>query len=117
MIEIPIQPSISADQTMRIELGSKMVNMLFYYNTRNKHWALTLTDDAGKGMEAVKLVPNYPLLKQYQAQKPFAGDILLLPKDETAPKEPVYNDIGARWGVFYLTASELAEWRRHYGVE
>lgn len=116
MIEIPIQPSISADQTMRIELAGVMVNIRFYYNTRSRHWMLDVANDMGKGMQGIKLVTNYPLFTQYAAQNPFVGDLLLLAKDETAPKEPSYDDLGSRWGLFYLNANELAQWRLFYGL-
>ena len=68
MIEIPIQPSISADQTMRIELAGVMANIRFYYNTRSRHWMLDVANDMGKGMQGIKLVTNYPLFTQYRTK-------------------------------------------------
>jgi hypothetical protein len=28
-----------------------------------------------------------------------------------------YDDLGVRWGLFYLTDAELAAWRTNYGLE
>lgn len=116
MLQIPFSPQISADQEQRINLDGQMAVMRMTWNVRSGFWFLTLSDDYGNSVSSLKVVPNYPLLRQYRSQKPITGDLICLPIDSSATWPPAFGDLGVRWFLFWISEAELKMWEANNGL-
>lgn len=114
MQRIPFQPSISADQLLRVALGGQYVSLRLTWNERVETWFADLTFEDST-MTSIKLVPNWPLLYPRRGQTAFVGDLMLLPRGATS-KKPSYDELGTTWFLMYITPAELDAWRANNGL-
>lgn len=114
MQRIPVQPSISADQLLRVALGGQYVSLRLTWSERSQVWFADLTFEDST-MYGIKLVPKWPLLHARRAQTSFVGDLILLPRGATTTK-PTYEELGSTWFLMYITPDELAAWRANNGL-
>lgn len=117
MKKIPIDPSLSADQEVRFQTDDRStVTLRFTYNVRSKFWFLDVTV-GGTTVTGVKLVPGWPLLRQYKGLTALTGDFLFLPVSADARNYPTkYEDIGKIWFLCWLDESEISAWRSVRGL-
>ena len=117
MLEIPFNPSISADQTFRVLIPERLVMTLrMVWNTRASGWDVTVTSDSGTiGM--LRLVEKFPLLHEHKALSPIEGDIIALPlsSGSGAPLSD-YSALGDSWGLFWLSPEDVAAWEAANGM-
>lgn len=72
--------------------------------------------DESNSLVGIKLVPNWLLLRQYQALMPFfKGDFLMIKIDESLETEITYTNLNSSWGFFYLDEFEAEEWEVENG--
>lgn len=108
---------ISAIFTQLIELENIIYTLTLTYNIRNKSWYLDIESQYNK-LYSVKLVTNYPLLKQYKAHfDKLSGDLIIL-KTGNIGIEPIitYDNLGIYYNLLYLSAEEVKEWEIPYGI-
>lgn len=118
MILIPFDPSVAADQELRVTLAAQPMTLRLYWNTASRFWFLNVSNSNGtKVLNSLKLVPGWPLFGVSRALAPVAGDFIVLRMDDDVSDSISYDDLGVRWGLFYLTDAELATWRGRYGLE
>ena len=117
MILIPVSPELSADQTFRVRLVDRVATVRLQFNGRSSRWLLTITNDAGASLGCNKLVPNWPIFFNHQGLNPLPGDWFVFPLDKTATLPIGYADLGSRWGLFWATDSEVAQWKEANGLE
>lgn len=116
MIQIPFLPSVSGDQVFRIELAAQLVVFRLTWNPRTEYWHFSLEDEFGGRIDGIKIVKNWPLLKQAKGSLDFFGDLIVLPLDATAGERVGYDDLGSRFGFFYMSSVETQEWEAANGV-
>ena len=103
MLEIPFNPSISADQKFQVLIPEQMVITLrLLWNGRASAWFVTVSSDSGE-LGQFRLVERFPILREHKALSPIKGDIIVLPLSE-------YSALGDSWGMFWISPEELAEW-------
>ena len=103
MLEIPFNPSISADQKFQVLIPEQMVITLrLLWNGRASAWFMTVSSDSGE-LGQFRLVERFPILREHKALSPIKGDIIILPLSE-------YSALGDSWGMFWISPEELAEW-------
>ena len=103
MLEIPFNPSISADQKFQVLIPEQMVITLrLLWNGRASAWFMTVSSDSGE-LGQFRLVERFPILREHKALSPIKGDIIILPLSE-------YSALGDSWGLFWISPEELAEW-------
>ena len=103
MLEIPFNPSISADQKFQVLIPEQMVITLrLLWNSRASAWFMTISSDSGE-LGQFRLVERFPILREHKALSPIKGDIIVLPLSE-------YSALGDSWGIFWISPEELAEW-------
>lgn len=112
MIVVPFDPTVAADQELRITLAEQPVVLRLYWNTVSEFWFLNATGaENGKQLSSCKCVPPLPLFFTHRALAPIDGDFMLIRRDENAVEPIGYYDLGTRWALVYLTAAEVADWR------
>jgi hypothetical protein len=102
---------------MNIDLDAVNVEIRFVFNTRTESWYIRLKTNNAE-LNDVKLVKNFPLISQYKAHFfELPGDFLVLKiSDEITDPELNYDNLGEFWALFYLSATEVAEWREENGI-
>lgn len=116
MILIPFDPTSSANQEFKIRLGSEMATILLRWNPRAGFWGITVTNEAQDTLKAMKVVPNWPLMREYNGSQPISGDFIVLPLSSTAIEPVDYDQLGVDWGIFWATDSEVLEWEEDNGL-
>lgn len=118
MILIPFDPTKSADQTLRIQLGtSQVAELQLVWNVRSEHWVMALQGSFGE-VHGLKVVPNWPLLRGRESASGFEGDFIVRPlTTEVVGKTIGYFDLGVSWGLLYLAPDEKDQWEVFYGLE
>ena len=82
MLEIPFNPSISADQKFQVLIPEQMVITLrLLWNGRASAWFVTVSSDSGE-LGQFRLVERFPILREHKALSPIKGDIIVLPLSE-----------------------------------
>ena len=85
MLEIPFNPSISADQKFQVLIPEQMVITLrLLWNGRASAWFMTVSSDSGE-LGQFRLVERFPILREHKALSPIKGDIIVLPLSEGGP--------------------------------
>ncbi|MFA6910729.1 MAG: hypothetical protein WCQ59_06335 [Candidatus Cloacimonadaceae bacterium] len=113
---IPFDPSVSADQQFRIQLGDEMVTLRLVYNDRSNFWFITVTNSNGDALDSIKVVPNWPLLNQYVSAKPIEGDLFVFPVVSTTQEPIGYEGLGDAWMLCWASSDEVNEWRSNNGL-
>lgn len=116
MIKIPLYQSTSSNFTQKIELNSQLVTLNIRYNVRNEFFHFTITDPDGNILRGIKIVPNYPLLRQSRASLNFTGDFIVQQDSEDVEDNITYDNFGAGWNFYYITDDELTEWEDDNGI-
>lgn len=114
MIKVPFNSSSSSDQSFQILLKEKeMVSMRVTWSERQQRWHMSL--NMSKSIYGLKLVENLPLLYLHKVLSPIEGDFIVLPI--VANPSPLgYDNLGKEWGIIYLTADEVSDWKAHNGI-
>ena len=118
MIQIPTNfKDLSSDFIMTIDLDNVNTEIRLNYNTRTESWMMRLKT-ANYELSGIKLVKNFPLLWRHKALFPeIPGDIIVLKiSDDININDLNYDNLGVYFDLFYLTASELLEWRAANGI-
>ena len=109
MILIPFDPTVSADQILRIQLDTQLVELRLVWNTRSERWALSVSGAFGELLN-LHVVPDWPLLRGREASTSFEGDFLVRRLTAAAPERIGYGDLGTVWGLCWLTPAEKDTW-------
>lgn len=116
MIQLQVFNTLSADFSQSITLGTTVVDLRLMWNVRSGFWMLRVTDANEKMVAAVKLVPNFLLLRQHKALFPMPGDLLLVREDPFAPEFPTFESLGTAFNLYFLDEDEVAEWENTNGL-
>lgn len=116
MIIVPTFQKDSSDFIQTISLGGQTIILQIIYNVRAGYFFLHFTDQEGNKLDGVKMVPNWPLLKQHKALLSFAGDFVIIRADESAGDNITYDNFGTGWQLLYLDETELAAWEAANGL-
>lgn len=82
-----------ANYRFRVALSGVVYGFRFYFNRRDDHWYFDVSDAAGVLLRAgLKIVADFPLLRQWTQQGRPDGDLLSLGADDT---DPGLEDLGA----------------------
>ena len=117
MIEIPVFQDQSADFTQNIDLDEINVTIRLIYNIRNEFFHMNLSTE-NFNIEGIKVIKNFPLLFTHKALFPeLKGDFIIRKISETIQVEDfTYDNFGIFWSLFYLSETELNEWKTLYGI-
>ena len=115
MNEIPIFQNVNANFTQEISLGGQLVQIQLVFNIRNQSWHMKFTDPNGDSIQGIKLVTNWPLFEYHKGFMEFEGDLMVRKTDEQAGDEITYDNLGNGWGLFYMTESEINDWKDENG--
>lgn len=123
MKKLALDPLLSADQTTRfLNSDGEVVSYRLNWNTRSGFWYLDvgyqpLSASEMSYLYGIKVVPRYPLLREYAATFPFKGDFLLMPVTDAAdPSSIQYTDVGRNWFLYWLSPTEIAAWEDPRGL-
>ena len=71
-----------------------------------------------QNLYGIKVVPGWPLLREYRSTFPLPGDFLFLPVSAAARNAPIqYNDLGTNWWLYWLTDAEIQAWEAYRGLD
>jgi hypothetical protein len=114
---IPVFLTTSSDNTQSVELDGIIYTVRIQWNVRNDTGFLDLTenDQDGGMVKGVKIVPNWPLLRQIKGQLNMKGDLIVLKEDAALGTEITYGNFGNGYNFYYVTSEELLEWEEYYG--
>ena len=118
MRKLSIDPTIGADQELRFQAADgTSISVRFIYNVRSEFWNVDVT--AGDlTLYGIKLVPGWPILKEFKALVPIVGDFLFLPVSSDARNYDFeYADIGTAWFLYWITDAEALAWEAARGLE
>lgn len=116
-VRIPLFQDQSADFTQNIDLENVNVEIRIIYNTRTETWMMHLKSDNYE-YGGIKLVKNFPLLWKHKALFPeVIGDFIVLKiSDDININDLDYNTFGVYFGLYYITQTELTQWRSDNGI-
>jgi hypothetical protein len=114
--EIPILLEQSADFVQTVELDGAVVVIRITWNVRNDTGFMEFTDGDGNTINGIKIVPNWPLLRQLKGSTSIDGDFIVVRDDNTVETEITYDNLGSGQNLYYVTQEELLVWEDYYGV-
>lgn len=117
MILVPVDPTLSSDQTFRVRLVDRVATVRLQFNERSQRWLITIANEAGAFLGCNKLVPNWPIFTNHKGLNPLPGDWFVFPMDKTASEPIGYFELGSRWGLFWADDTEVTEWKVANGLE
>lgn len=104
-IEIPTRSDLPLFSQITA-LDGKDYLLTFSLNSRDDRWYLTVSDENGALLaDSVKLVVNFPLLRNLQDPNAPRG-VLYLNSEGGAECGP--NDLGSRCALIYTTKDEIS---------
>lgn len=106
----------SADFTQQVTLERQLVTIRIRWNIRNDSGFMDFTDELGNTLYGVRLVKNWPLLRQMKGTIEFEGDFFILPAGDTDPGEITYQNLGNELLLLYYTPEEVEAWEDETGV-
>jgi len=115
-VQLPVFQTQSADFEYTIELDNINTLVRLTYNVRSGFWKMNLSVN-GNTLYNIKLVKNFPLLKQNKALFPYLpGDFFVLKISDESEEDFNYDNFGTVWGLVYVTAAEYEAWREANGL-
>jgi hypothetical protein len=116
-IKLPNFQNDGANFLYNVDLEEINLEIRFTYNERSESWILNLAT-ANYNLNGIKLVKDFPLLWRHQALFPeLKGDLICLKiSDEINDIDLTYDSLGVNWALFYLTQTELDEWKTAKGL-
>ncbi|MGD8707101.1 MAG: hypothetical protein PVI88_00270 [Nitrosopumilaceae archaeon] len=89
-----------------------------FWNSRSGAWYMDIEDnETGDSVSGVKLIPDWPVLRQYRAYIPdFDGDIMVIAIDTDVDERITYENLNDGYELNYITAEELEQWEDYNGV-
>ena len=116
MIIIPSFQKTSSDFRQIINLNNQQVRIRLIYKVRAHSFFMDFTDSDNNFLSGLKLVPNWPLLKNHKALLNFSGDLMVLKSNDSVEKNITYDNLNNGWSFVYLTEDELSSWRTINGL-
>lgn len=116
MILIPVDPTKSADQSFRVQLGNQITEIRLTWNSRSERWAMTISGAFGT-LSGLHLVPDWPILRDREAATSFEGDFIVRALTAAVGDRIGYEELGTVWGLCWMTPDEKAAWEVYYGLE
>ena len=118
MKKLSVDPTLSADQELRFQTDDgSAVTLRFIFNNRSGFWHIDVTMGTQPTLYGIKLVPGWPILKQYKGELAIPGDFLFLPISQDARNYPIaYEDLGKVWFLYWCSDSEIQEWEAYRGL-
>jgi hypothetical protein len=118
MNKIPTYQDSTSNFEQEIILGGRLMIITLVWNSRSEAWYMTIEDsDSSDIVRGIKLVPNWMLLKQYQAYLPnFKGDIILIASDSDVEERVSYDNLNNGYQLTYVDETEKEAWEDYYGV-
>jgi len=117
-IQIPTNfKDLSADFIINIDLENVNTEIRLVYNTRTESWMMRVKTNNYQ-LDGIKLVKNFPLLWRHKALFPeVLGDLIILKtSDDINVNDLNYDNLGIYFQLFYITSSELEEWKVANGI-
>lgn len=114
---IPIYLETSSDFVETVSLDGVIYELRITWNVRNDtaHLSLTENDEDAGAVKSVKVVPNWPLLRQLKGQLKMSGDLIVLKEDAAIGDEITYDNFGNGYNLYYVTSEEMLIWEEYYG--
>lgn len=116
MIRIPALQAASSNVQQRIELDQQIVELTLTWNSREEFFYLTITDPLGSTLSGVKVVPEWPLLRQFRGAIEFRGELMVLRTNNEVGDSITYDNLGGGWDLLFLTNSEVDQWEAGRGI-
>jgi len=110
MIVLPVFQNRSARFAYDIELAGELFRLYFSWNARETSWYMDIQDQNENNiLTGIKLVPNYPLLRQYRAYAalPAGGFILWDLNQDPISGEVTFDNFGTRYQLLFFTQEEI----------
>lgn len=106
---IPSQHTTGPDYEQTVELNGRPYVIHMTWNSRVGYWFLSISDSLGGTIAGVKVVPNWPLLKNHRGQIVLDGELIVRPTKEGLDTIE-YDGLGTDWYLLYMTPEEVMEW-------
>lgn len=106
---IPSYHAVSPNYSLDVRLNEKLYHIVMIWNTRTEYWHMSITDSNGDSVQGIKVVPNWPLLKNHRAQIDFSGDLMVRPGNPSV-RDIAYDGLGGDWYLVYLDEDEVQDW-------
>lgn len=108
MVEIPIEDP-TPEFTESVNVGDVSLSMRFMWNERDQHWFVDFESVDGKN-NGIRLVVNTPILAtKNRCLK--GGDIVVMQTVTDGVKKLGFENLGKEFSLFYLTASEVEQYK------
>lgn len=116
MMRIPFNPAASAVQHFQVLIpGRELLELRLVWNGRASAWFVDVYSE-GRAAHGLRLVGNWPLLREHRALSPISGDIVALPVSRDAPGRIGYGDLGKSWGLYWIDPEDVAKWEAAHGL-
>lgn len=106
--DVPCTPDGAALWTQRTALDGVDFVLGFDWQGRQGHWAFTLSDASGEPIRSgIILTSGAVLLRGVLDPRRPKGELIVLDLSGKGDVDPGFSDLGTRFAVVYLDASEL----------
>lgn len=119
LLVIPMFQDIASKFEQEMLLGNSNVVLKIYWVERAKAWFFDFRiPDTGEVVLGIRIIPQWPLLRQYKAVIPsFLGDLFVGKVDSNADDELTFENLNNEgWALYYITDDELEEWEASVGI-
>lgn len=112
MQELPSYHQSAPSYTMTVELNATPYIIKMNWNSRTEYWHTTISDNLGGSIAGVKVVAEWPLLKNHRGQITLEGELMVLPTKESAGAIG-YDSLGKDYVLVYMTPDDMVEWEAY----
>ena len=112
MEALPSYHGSSPSYDMSVDLNGNPYVVQMTWNSRTEYWHLSISDKLGGLISGIKVVPNWPLLKNHRGQITLDGELMVLPTKEGLTTIE-YDGIGKDWLLLYMTEEDMTEWESY----
>ena len=107
MIQIHFDPSFSANQNFRIDIGGQVVKISLSWNIRDSAWYMDITSD-DNAQYSVKLLPYTELLFS-RTILGITGNFFVLNEDKNDNAGITFDNFGSSYYLYWFDADDLSQ--------
>jgi len=107
-IALQVFNDVRSSFLQRIKLNGTIYNLKIYWNTRESTWYMDILDqDLEYLLMGLKLVPNFPLLQEYDRSFIDYGNFILVDTSGFATGDrPTFENLGTRYQLIFVEGNE-----------
>lgn len=96
------------DLVFKATMDGTKYKLRMLWNSSGGYWTLSIRSESGTSLlEGIKIVPNYPLLRQYHRPNVPPGELMVITQDDTLASIGRNDFANSKVVLVYVTEDEV----------